>query len=121
MQEFYLNAAALEDDIEALLKNISFKLPSDFISFLKKSNGGEGFINDEYIIIWRAEELIIFNQEYQVEKYVENVFFIGSNGGGEAIAYDLTDMSINFIPFIGMNRKYLSFKSKNFGEFINGK
>lgn len=121
MKGFYFNAAALDSDIENLLENLSFKLPDDYISFLKKSNGGEGFIDDEYIILWKAEELILFNKEYQVSEYVDDVFFIGSNGGGEAIAYDLTNMSINYIPFIGMNRKYLAFKSENFKDFINGK
>ncbi|TCP92050.1 SUKH superfamily protein [Cricetibacter osteomyelitidis] len=106
--------------LNKLVSSLPFKLPTDYLDFLQKINGGEGFIDDEYIILWKAEELILFNNKYEVAEYTDDIFLIGSNGGGEAIAYDLKTMNIVFIPFIGMSRKYLIFKSKNFLEFING-
>ena len=65
----------------ALLKH---SLPSDYVQFLRERDGGEGFVGtNNYLILWKAEELSDFNREYEV-RYAHQVFSsFGSNGGGE--------------------------------------
>ena len=42
--------------------------------------------------MWRAEELVEMNRAYKTAEFFPNLFFIGSNGGGEAYAFDLSGM-----------------------------
>ncbi|OOF46311.1 SMI1/KNR4 family protein [Rodentibacter trehalosifermentans] len=119
-QQFYLNGPITENIILLELKS-HINLPDDYISFLTFHNGGEGFVQEQYLILWKAEELIEFNHDYEVREYVDNLFLIGSNGGGEAIGYDLDTMDIVMIPFIGMDRKYIKVIARSIEELLNGK
>ncbi|ESW94996.1 cell wall assembly protein [Mesorhizobium sp. LSJC268A00] len=82
-------------------------LPKDYADFVREHNGGEGFIGDSYIIFFKAEELVDFNREYEVEKYAPGILLFASNGGGEAYGFDTHDveMPIVRIPFIFMERQ----------------
>ena len=79
-------------------------LPESYFAFLTRANGGEGFIRDRYVRLWRAEELGEMNRAYKTAEFFPNLFFIGSNGGGEAYAFDLsrTDETVFEVPFIGL-------------------
>ncbi|WP_258602373.1 SMI1/KNR4 family protein [Mesorhizobium sp. AR10] len=72
--------AALVDGLSA---NLGVTLPKDYTNFLKEHDGGEGFIGDSYIVLFKAEELADFNREYEVEKYAPGILLFASNGGGE--------------------------------------
>jgi SMI1/KNR4 family protein SUKH-1 len=54
------------------------------------SNGGEGDLGAEpgWIAFWPAEEVIALNDGYEVAQWLPGFFGIGSNGGGELIAFD---------------------------------
>jgi hypothetical protein len=111
-----LDAPAHPDVAAGLSGSLGVPLPSDYLDFLRQHNGGEGFVGDNYIIFWRAEELADFNREYEVDKYAPGIFLFGSNGGGEGYGFDTqTDgMPIVRIPFIGMERQYATPVAKNF-------
>lgn len=108
LTEGMLNGPAELSAIVGLSTQAGVALPESYIDFLKKHDGGEGFIGDNYIIFWKAEELALFNHEYEVEKYAPGIFLFASNGGGEGYGFDTEDsaMPIVRIPFIGMNRQY---------------
>lgn len=108
---------------EALLKAESssgFSFPDDYKSFLAELNGGEGFVGEEYLILWKAEELGQFNLEYEVVKYAEGLFLFASNGGGEGFAFDIRDSSypIVQVPFIGMTYGDARNVADNFNQFL---
>lgn len=44
------------------------------------------------------------NRDYKVEAFFPNFFFIGTDGGGEAYAFDISgdDATVFDVPFIGM-------------------
>lgn len=44
------------------------------------------------------------NRGYKVEEFFPNFFFIGTDGGGEAYAFDISgdDATVFDVPFIGM-------------------
>ena len=46
------------------------------------------------------------NRGYKVEEFFPNFFFIGTNGGGEGYAFDISgnDATVFDVPFIGMPR-----------------
>ena len=79
-------------------------LPDDYTAFLRRANGGEGFIGERYVRLWRAEELIDMNRGYEVVQFFPDMFFIGTDGGGEAYAFNVsgTDGAVFEVPFIGL-------------------
>jgi hypothetical protein len=102
-------------------KQLEAFLPLDYIGFLKEMNGGEGFVGaNAYLILWRAEELVEFNKAYQVEEYAPGLFIFGSDGGGEAFAFDLRSdtRSIVSIPFVGMDVGLIRPLSADFMGFL---
>ena len=113
VMEYILSEGQLNNPVEvSALANLSisvgFELPASYIEFLKKHDGGEGFIGDNYIIFWKAEELVDFNREYEVETYAPGIFLFASDGAGEGYGFDTEDkkMPIIRLPFVGMDRQY---------------
>ncbi|WP_226504887.1 SMI1/KNR4 family protein [Pseudomonas sp. MWU16-30317] len=108
LTEGQLNGPAEIPAVNGLSTRLGVALPESYIEFLKTHDGGEGFIGDSYIIFWKAEQLVEFNREYEVEIYAPGIFLFASNGGGEGFGFDTLDaaMPVVRIPFIGMNRHY---------------
>jgi len=107
LTEGQFDAPAESAVVDGLSASLGVALPKDYTKFLKEHNGGEGFIGDSYIIFFKAEELVDFNREYEVEKYAPGILLFASNGGGEAYGFDTDDveMPIVRIPFIFMERQ----------------
>jgi len=97
----------------------TIRLPSEYRDFLKFTNGGKGRIGSGgYAALWRVEDLCAFNTDYQVETYAPGLFVFGSDGGGEAFAFDLRTLTIVQVPFIGMSLTAANFVASNFHEFL---
>lgn len=95
---------ASEQVLASLVAGVPAPLPDDYMAFLGRANGGEGFIGDRYVQLWKAEELVEMNRAYNTAEFFPNLFFIGSDGGGEAYAFDLsrTDARVFEVPFVGL-------------------
>jgi cell wall assembly regulator SMI1 len=108
LTEGQLDGPAEISTVDGLSIRLGVALPESYIEFLKQHDGGEGFIGDSYIIFWKAEELIDFNREYEVETYAPGIFLFASNGGGEGYGFDMEDPAkpVVRVPFIGMDRQY---------------
>jgi hypothetical protein len=105
LSRFHGNAPVGAAEIEQFERESGFKLPIDYIAFLQRSDGGEGFVGpNQYIIFWRLGELAAMNKAYEVEKFAPGLFLFGSDGGGEAYAFDTrtSAVPIVFVPFVGM-------------------
>ena len=102
--EFEPNPPASKEALIALSTELSKPLPSSYMEFLERANGGEGFIGERYVQLWRAEELIKTNRGYKVAEFAPNLFLIGSDGGGDAYAFDIStnNPTLFEVPFIGM-------------------
>ena len=103
-QAFQRNAPASTEPLASLTTAMLKSLPESYFAFLKRANGGVGFIGDRYVQLWRAEELTEMNRAYKTADFFPNFFFIGSDGGGEAYAFDLSrpDATVFEVPFIGL-------------------
>jgi hypothetical protein len=91
--------------IEALEHQLGEKLPVAYVGFLKKTNGGEGFIGKEaYMILWAVEDIASMNHAYEAQKYTPGLLLFGSDGGGEAFGFDTRSRQwpIVQVPFVGM-------------------
>ena len=119
LKEFNGNKGISDKELETL--PIIKKLPNDYIDFLKLSNGGEGFIGNEYIILYKIEELEGINNDYEILEFDSDLLIIGSNGGSEAIALDFIDNKTKYvlIPFL-FDRNDIIELGEDFRSFLEG-
>ena len=105
LSRFNRNPPAVLSLIQKFEAASDIGLPDDYLEFLQKANGVEGWIGDAYVMLWRVEELLERNSAYRVAEYARGFLLFGSDGGGEAFAFDLRSGSgpIVSVPFIGMD------------------
>ena len=99
---FNANPPASRDAIARCQSNLKVPLPADYVQFLGRMNGGEGFVGKSYLRAWPIEDLIQFNKDYFVDVAAPELFLFGSSGGGEAFAFDTRSSPppIVAVPFI---------------------
>lgn len=120
LTDFSLEEGASQEALANIKKISGIQLPDDYLEFLQEANGGEGFIGEEYLILWKAEELESFNREYEVEKYAPGIFLFGSNGGCEGFGFDTrsTSCKVVQVPFIGMDLQYATHVADSFVNLL---
>lgn len=114
---------ATESIVAKLASESGYNLPEDYLTFLRQTNGGEGELGVQpgWFQIWNAEEVIEFGVEYEVPKYAPGFFAIGSNGGGEILAFDTrngTPWTIVALPCIGLEPDAAMTVASSFNEFV---
>jgi hypothetical protein len=119
LMSFKCNPPVDDSAINAFERESSLQLPCDYIDFLKTGDGGQGFIGI-YLILWRLEEVLIFNENYEVDKYASGLMLIGSDGSGDAFAFDTnaSPWSVVHIPFVGMDRELMVALAPTFVSFL---
>lgn len=120
LTDWQLNAGAPAGTIRDAASSLSYSLPADYVQFLLEHNGGEGFIGDNYLILWKVEELDPFNREYEVGQYAPGLLLFGSSGGGEAYGFDTREiaMPVVRVPFIGMELRYVRSVASSFTDLL---
>lgn len=121
--EWHKEEPAGQKNIEDLIAKAVPGLPQEYIAFLQYSNGGCGSlgINPGWFQLWATEEVIEWNKDYLIDKYVPGYFGFGSNGGGEFFAFEIIQgepWKIVMIPYIPMEATEAITIAKNFEEFI---
>ncbi|MGO8704301.1 MAG: SMI1/KNR4 family protein [Candidatus Brocadiia bacterium] len=110
-----------EDAVAKSEKQLGVKLPSEYLEFLKFTNGGEGFIGKgDYLMLWSVEELVPLNQSYEVQNYAPGLLIFGSDGGGEAYGFDTRppQWPIVQVPFVGMDWNLARPMGESFVAFL---
>lgn len=121
LQNFNANPPIDASAIRLFEKQAGFCLPDGYVQFLQLANGGEGFIGpNAYVILWRLEELLEMNEAYQVAEYAPGLFLFGSDGGGEAFAFDRRSdtLAIVSVPFVGMDLSLIRGVVLDFPTFL---
>lgn len=124
MQEYFKllesNPPVTPNELKAFLLQIEFTPPADYLDFIKEHNGAEGAIgNNQYLKLWRSEDLVKLNIDYEVDRYAPGYFIFGSNLGGTAYAFNKKSSSIVAFEFIGMLMDDDAiFCGTNFTEFL---
>jgi hypothetical protein len=92
--------------VAAMARDSGLSLPPDYLEFLAQCNGGDGFLSVQpcYLRLWRVEDVVVNNRNYQMRQYVPGFFGFGDAGGGEFFAFDTRRpqpwpvVSIPFVP-----------------------
>jgi SMI1 / KNR4 family (SUKH-1) len=86
---FKPNPPATSASIARCQAELKFSLPADYVQFLLRMNGGEGFLSENaYLVLYPVEELAETNAGH-VSKFAPEMFIFGSDGAGEAFAFDI--------------------------------
>jgi hypothetical protein len=123
LSEFTGNTPAPSESLTSLeqyFSKVRKKLPFDLREVLEVSDGAEGFINGHYLMLWGAAEIIECNKSCEVDVYAPGLILFGSNGGGEAYAFDTRSNALPIVqvPFVGMDLKYVDVLASTFTEFL---
>lgn len=123
IRDHELAPPASAKEISDLRTGSNRDLPKEYIEFLCTHNGGSGELPVQpcWYELWSASEVIENNAEYEVVKYLNDFFAIGSNQGGELIYIDYrksTKGNIVAIPLIPSDPEYANLIAASFDELI---
>jgi hypothetical protein len=123
LSEFYGNAPAPPDSISLLqehFRKFGKSLPSDLRQILEERDGAEGFVGGHYVVIWGTAEIVEYNKSYGAPEHASGLILFGSNGGGEAFAFDArsSGLPVVKVPFVGMQLKLVEMLAPTFTELL---
>lgn len=75
-------------------------LPSDYFGTALSNAGREGFLGQQYLRLYRLEELRSLNEAYQTSRYFPGLVVFASDGYGEAFAFLRGDRRVLKVPLI---------------------
>ena len=115
---------ASDEAIDRLRKAVPIRLPESYVSLLRLTNGGEGPLSRPpfYFCLDSAEYVadVVVNKTH--EEFFPGFLMIGSNGGGEFIAFDLRTPGTLPLVALDMNNADLTETvlpvAENFDAFI---
>lgn len=119
-ESFVRNPSASQGVMQSLIAATILTLPPDYIEALQFMNGGEGFIGEIYFRLYPAEKIIPLNTLYGTSEFAPSLLIFGSDGGGEAFAFDMRQAPTRIIqiPFIPMRLEYAIDLGESFSECI---
>jgi hypothetical protein len=95
---------------------LNFSWPPDYAAFIGETGECEGFVGASYVALWSPDELLERNEGYGFREYARNLVAFGSDGGGEAFAFDRSESTIVMVPFVGMDQPVVL--GRSFREFL---
>ena len=115
-----MNPPVVESKVKKVETELGINFPKDFIEFISNSNGAEGSIGENYLILWSIEDIIELNEAYGVNDFAKGLVLFGSDGGDTAFAFDTrTNETLNVtVPFIGMDLEDITTCSNSFNGFL---
>jgi hypothetical protein len=100
---------------------IGFELPVDYKEFLRKYSFFETQIGDQSFKLWDFDNLLGWNNGYEIIDTIKLTIGIGDNGGGEFIGLEkLNDGNIRIIlsPFIDLDKACHIEIGNSFTDFL---
>jgi hypothetical protein len=120
LKRFNGNPPVRPESIVEFEARSGIRLPNEYKTFLLRSNGGEGFVGEAYVMLSPLEDLLEMNAGYEVEINAPGLFLFGSDGGGEAFAFRLScdAGSVVMFPWIGVDEESIIDMVPSFNPFL---
>jgi hypothetical protein len=81
IQNLNTNSAPTDMAYLSLSKKIDFEIDDDYLDFIKRFNGAEGFLGqDSFVLFWNIDDLLALNPYYEDNEESEKLFFFGTDG-----------------------------------------
>jgi hypothetical protein len=65
--------------------DVAVGVPAAYLDLMSRSNGVEGFVGDQYLVLWPVEQLQELNDAYATAEFAPGLLLIGSDGGGTGL------------------------------------
>src|SRR5438309_8512298 len=85
-----VEGGATEAMIDAAENRLGQRFPDDYRTFLKSENGLKKWFGDVYLSLDTIEQVVELNEIHGHLAHQPQLIHIGSDGAGEAIAFDFT-------------------------------
>ena len=105
--------------IENVEEILAISLPEQYKSFLLWSNGGEGIFGNNYIHIWAIDDVIAYNMDYGIHKYLGTEYLVFGMDGDIGYAFYLPNHSVYKVNFGDLDIKSISCLASSFDEFLS--
>lgn len=118
---FSRRQANIRSTIEMLEYKVGFLLPGDYQEYLAHYSAFEGTIKNTFVKLWDIDQLIAYNEGYEIFKSMPNTFGIGSNGSGGLLAIEREDsglISYVLTPFTLLDPCKNEYLASSFSELI---
>jgi hypothetical protein len=92
--------------------------PADYLEAVAEVGGREGFLGGTYLRLYRLEELMALNFEYQVPELFPEVLMFASDGCGAAFAFPIGQSSVVQVPLIPLAGESAEYRAMGFTEFV---
>ncbi len=114
-----MNPPVEGNKVKKVEAELDVTFPNDYIEFISYSNGAEGSIGENYLILWSIEDIVELNEDYGVNEFAKGLVLFGSDGGDTAFAFDkrTNETQIVTVPFIGMDLNEITTCSNTFNGF----
>jgi len=116
-----VDAGATESTIEAAENRLSQRFPDDYRTFLKSKNGLEKWYGDVYLSLYTIDQVVELNEIHGHLAHQPELIHIGSDGGGEAIAFDfrLDPPTVILVNLVSTDWSEAILQAESFTEFMN--
>ncbi len=109
--------------VASLVAGFKGAFPQDYIEFLTTWEGGAGFFGDDYVVV--DGPALALDTNAANAKFANPIWFIGSDGGGEGVGFDLRDgrqFEIVMAPLVGTDDQSTWIPmASSFSDLISGK
>jgi hypothetical protein len=97
-----------DGEIEEAEEMLGIRFPPDFITFLRISNGFEGFVNTSYLRLIPVRFIYESTEEYCIASFPWAIY-LGTNAGGELVVLDTRSQPFQFgmVPFLGLDDDFI--------------
>ncbi len=94
-------------------------LPKDYLNFMLEHNGGEGNVgNNSYMQILKLEELIDYNNDYDIFKLFPTCFAFETDLGGNHFCYNFENKEYFAIDSINISLEDAYCEASSLYDFI---
>ena len=94
-------------------------VPDDYLSFMREHDGGEGPVGEEgYMQLVMLEELVSFNEDYEIPEHFPEIFIFGTDLGGVLFGYDSENDTYCAVDSCSIDRDDIRYAGNTFDEFL---
>jgi cell wall assembly regulator SMI1 len=115
------DAGATESTIEAAEIRLRQRFPDDYRTFLKSENGLAKWYGEVYLSLYPIEQVVELNEIHEHLAYQPELIHIGSDGGGEAIAFDFRQdpPTVILVNLVSTDWSEAIVQAESFTEFMD--
>ena len=116
--KWYKKDGANVASIKSVEKLLDITFPEQYKDFLLWSNGAEGVLGNNYMYIWAVEDVIAYNQDYKIQKYLQKEYLAFGMDGDVGYVFYLPNQSIYRVDFGDLDLESIVYIATSFTEFL---